>query len=54
MEWAIALIYLDNNATSLMDPMVVERMQELMRMRLASTHLVDKPDRLLNELVKPY
>ena len=36
MEWAIALIYLDNNATSLMDPMVVERMQELMRMRLAN------------------
>ena len=36
MERAIALIYLDNNATSLIDPMVVDRMQELMQMRLAN------------------
>ena len=36
MERAIALIYLDNNATSLIDPMVVDRMQELMHMRLAN------------------
>lgn len=36
MEWAIELIYFDNNATSLIDPMVVDRMQELMQMRLAN------------------
>ncbi|HUP77550.1 MAG TPA: cysteine desulfurase family protein, partial [Pirellula sp.] len=36
MEWAIELIYFDNNATSLIDPMVVARMQELAQMRLAN------------------
>ena len=36
MERAIDLIYFDNNATSLIDPMVVDRMHELMQMRLAN------------------
>ncbi len=36
MERTIELIYFDNNATSLIDPMVVDRMQELMQMRLAN------------------
>ncbi len=36
MECATALIYLDNNATTQIDPTVVERMHELMRMRLAN------------------
>ncbi len=36
MERAIAVIYLDNNATTRIDFLVVERMHELMQMRLAN------------------
>ena len=36
MERALAMIYLDNNATTRIDPMVVERMRELMQLRLAN------------------
>ena len=46
------MIYLDNNATTLIDPKVVERMHELMRMRLAnasSQHLAGRKARLVIE-----
>ncbi len=36
MEWLILVIYLDNNATTRIDPLVVERMHDLMQMRLAN------------------
>ncbi len=36
MGCPFALIYLDNNATTLIDPTVVKRMHELMQMRLAN------------------
>jgi len=36
MEWAPTVIYLDNNATTQIDRAVVERMHELMQLRLAN------------------
>ena len=36
MEWAPTVIYLDNNATTQIDPTVVERMHKLMQLRLAN------------------
>ena len=36
MEWAPTVIYLDNNATTRIERAVVERMHELMQLRLAN------------------
>lgn len=55
MEWALELIYFDNNATSLIDPVVVERMHELMQMRLAnpsSQHAAGRQARLVVECAR--
>jgi len=52
MEWVPTVIYLDNNATTRIDPMVVERMHELMQLRLpnpSSQHAAGRQARQIVE-----
>ncbi len=52
MEWARTVIYLDNNATTQIDPTVVERMRVLMEMRLANPSSQHAAGRTARQIVE--
>lgn len=52
MERARAVIYLDNNATTQIDPRVVDRMHELMQMRLANPSSQHAAGRVARQIVE--